>query len=191
MGYHNLSDLIKVTELSERAGDVWLWNKPGIILRWAQSAPESSLWSQATFPSCCSEGWQEAAEQLCKDTQSTQDPAASPEAQPCPGTHCTESGLFTWALHCFLVLPQLTTTIFQKAGKEPIQKTMGCFIQTMIFISADLRVFMYRYQLYTVRYHRHLLTCPLKIHFLIFRTDLGSGFRKCNKIKPLPLQTRC
>lgn len=50
---------------------------------------------------------------------------------------------------------------------------------------------MYRYKLCVIRYHHHLQTCPLKIHFLISRTDSGSGFHKCSKIKPLPLQIRC
>lgn len=60
------------------------------------------------------------------------------------------------------------------------------FKQPVIF-----RVFMYRYKLCVLRYHHHLQTCPLKIHFRIFRTDLGSGFHKCRTIKPLPLQIRC
>lgn len=59
-------------------------------------------------------------------------PRAPPEPQPCPGTHLFIYSFRTahGALHCFLVLPQLTTIIFQKAGKEPIQKIMGCSIQT-------------------------------------------------------------
>lgn len=65
------------------------------------------------------------------------------------------------------------------------------FQQPVIFISANLRVSMHRYKPCVVRYHCHLQTCPLKIRFLIFRTDLGSGFHKCSKIKPLPLQIRC
>lgn len=52
MGYHNLSELIKVTELSERAGDVGLWNKPGTNLRRAQTAPQSSLLITGHFPTC-------------------------------------------------------------------------------------------------------------------------------------------
>lgn len=56
--------------------------------------------------------------------------------------------------------------------------------QLVIFISVNLKVFMYGYKLCVERYNNHLHTCPLKINVLIFRTDLGSGFHKCSKSSP-------
>lgn len=73
-------------------------------------------------PPAAAEAWQ-------KDTQST------PRATALPWHTFIHLFIYSFrtahgALHCFLVLPQLTTISFQKAGKEPIQKIMGCSIQT-------------------------------------------------------------
>lgn len=172
MGYHNLSELIKVTELSERAGDVGLWNKPGINLRRAQTAPQSSLLITGHLPTCLNltfsyavpEGEQETLLSAGTRTHRTQKdlPAQSNTLQPGP----THISLISWLLARGAPLFSSPSTSNHHNFSESWQRTSPySFKQPVIFISANLRVFMYRYKLCLVRYHHHLQTCPLKTHF--------------------------